>query len=60
MFPVVEADRYDFFCKLRRVTVSILLRAPPAGNRLKLSEKITNQPLTPTCKHTHAHTHTYT
>ena len=36
MFPVVEADRYDFTCMVLRVPVSILLKAPPAGNRLQL------------------------
>ena len=47
MFPVVEADRYNFTCKLLRVSVFILPKAPPAGNRLKVSKEITNQSLTP-------------
>ena len=57
MFPVVEADRYDFTCKQLRVPVFILPKAPPAGNRLKLLKEITNQPLTSTLSHTHTHTH---
>ena len=42
MFPVVEADRYDFTSKQLSVTVFILLKAPPAGNRVKLSQETTN------------------
>ena len=57
MFPVVEADRYDFTCKQLRVPVFILPKAPPAGNRLKLLKEITNQLLTPTGQHTHTQTH---
>ena len=57
---MVEADWYDFTYKLLSVPGFIFLKAPPAGNRLKLLKEISNhQPLTPT-GHTHTHTYTHT
>ena len=63
MFLVVEADWYDFTCKQLRVSVFILLKASAAGNRLKLSKVIINQPITRSghslFTYTHAHSSTH-
>ena len=56
MFPVVEADRYDFTCKLPSVPVFIPLKAPPASNRLKLHKRLLTSHSCQLDTHTHTHT----
>ena len=62
-FIMFEPYRYGFTCKQLSVPVFVLLKAPPAGNRLKLQNRLLTSPscqldtYTHIQKHTHTHTH---